>query len=34
MRRPLKGLWTVAYIGTARFGLAALGRYLTWWRDH
>ena len=30
MRRPLKGLWTVAYIGTAKFGLAALGLYLTW----
>ena len=30
MRRPLKGLWPVAYIGTAKFGLAALGLYLTW----
>ena len=30
MRRPLKGLWTVAYIGAAKFGLAALGLYLTW----
>lgn len=30
MRRPLTGLWTVAYIGTAKFGLAALGLYLTW----
>ena len=30
MRRPLRGLWTVAYIGTAKFGLAALGLYLTW----
>ncbi len=30
MRRRLSGLWTVAYIGTAKFGLAALGLYLTW----
>jgi len=30
MRRPLKGLATVAYIGTAKLGLAALGLYLTW----
>jgi putative membrane protein len=30
MRRRLDGLWTVAYIGTAKFGLAALGLYLTW----
>ena len=30
MRRPLTGLWTLAYIGTAKFGLAALGLYLTW----
>jgi cytochrome c oxidase assembly factor CtaG len=30
MRRPLRGLWTIAYIGTAKFGLAALGLYLTW----
>ena len=30
MRRRLTGLWTVAYIGTAKFGLAALGLYLTW----
>jgi cytochrome c oxidase assembly factor CtaG len=30
MRRRLNGLWTVAYIGTAKFGLAALGLYLTW----
>ena len=30
MRRPLKGLWPIAYIGTAKFGLAALGLYLTW----
>lgn len=30
MRRPLSGLTTVAYIGLAKFGLAALGLYLTW----
>ncbi|MEJ7750255.1 MAG: cytochrome c oxidase assembly protein [Thermoleophilaceae bacterium] len=30
MRRSLSGLNTVAYIGTAKFGLAALGLYLTW----
>jgi len=30
MRRRLTGLTTVAYIGTAKFGLAALGLYLTW----
>jgi len=30
MRRPLRGLTTIAYIGTAKFGLAALGLYLTW----
>jgi putative membrane protein len=30
MRRRLTGLWTVAYIGSAKFGLAALGLYLTW----
>jgi len=30
MRRGLTGLWTVAYIGCAKFGLAALGLYLTW----
>ena len=30
MRRGLKGLWTVAYIACAKFGLAALGLYLTW----
>ncbi len=30
MRRRLDGLWTVAYIGAAKFGLAALGLYLTW----
>ena len=30
MRRRLSGLWTLAYIGAAKFGLAALGLYLTW----
>ena len=30
MRRPLRGLTTIAYIATAKFGLAALGLYLTW----
>lgn len=30
MRRPLKGFQTIAYIGGAKFGLAALGLYLTW----
>jgi putative membrane protein len=30
MRRPLKGFQTVRYIGAAKFGLAALGLYLTW----
>lgn len=30
MRRRLTGLHTVAYIGVAKFGLAALGLYLTW----
>jgi cytochrome c oxidase assembly factor CtaG len=30
LRRPLKGLQTVAYVGCAKFGLAALGLYLTW----
>jgi putative membrane protein len=30
MRRRLDGLATLAYIGTAKFGLAALGLYLTW----
>ena len=28
--RRCRGLWPVAYIGTAKFGLAALGLYLTW----
>ena len=30
MRRPLTGLWPIGYIGAAKFGLAALGLYLTW----
>jgi cytochrome c oxidase assembly factor CtaG len=30
MRRRLTGLWSFAYIGTAKVGLAALGLYLTW----
>ena len=30
MRRRLTGLQTVGYIGAAKFGLAALGLYLTW----
>ena len=30
MRRPLRGFQTVGYIGAAKFGLAALGLYLTW----
>lgn len=30
MRQRLTGLQTVAYIATAKFGLAALGLYLTW----
>jgi len=30
MRRRLKGLWTFAYIGVAKFGLGALGLYLVW----
>jgi len=30
MRRRLTGLWPLAYIGAAKFGLAALGLYLTW----
>jgi putative membrane protein len=30
MRRPLKGFQAVGYIGGAKFGLAALGLYLTW----
>jgi cytochrome c oxidase assembly factor CtaG len=30
MRRPLTGLSSIAYVGAAKFGLAALGLYLTW----
>jgi cytochrome c oxidase assembly factor CtaG len=30
MRHRLGGMWTFGYIGTAKFGLAALGLYLTW----
>jgi cytochrome c oxidase assembly factor CtaG len=30
MRRPLTGMWPIAYCGAAKFGLAALGLYLTW----
>jgi len=30
MRRRLTGLWTFAYIGAAKAGLAALGLYLVW----
>ncbi len=30
MRKPLRGFQTIAYIGGAKFGLAALGLYLTW----
>jgi cytochrome c oxidase assembly factor CtaG len=30
MRRRMPGLWPLAYIGAAKFGLAALGLYLTW----
>jgi cytochrome c oxidase assembly factor CtaG len=30
MRRRMTGLWPVAYVGAAKFGLAALGLYLTW----
>jgi cytochrome c oxidase assembly factor CtaG len=30
MRRRMRGLQPVAYIGAAKFGLAALGLYLTW----
>jgi putative membrane protein len=30
MRRRLTDLWPFAYIATAKFGLAALGLYLTW----
>jgi cytochrome c oxidase assembly factor CtaG len=30
MRNRLAGMWTFAYIATAKFGLASLGLYLTW----
>jgi putative membrane protein len=30
MRHPLRGFQTVGYIAAAKFGLAALGLYLTW----
>jgi putative membrane protein len=30
MRQQLTGMWPLAYIGAAKFGLAALGLYLTW----
>ena len=30
MRRRLTGLWTFAYIGAAKAGLAVLGLFLTW----
>jgi cytochrome c oxidase assembly factor CtaG len=30
MRTRLTGMWPVAYIGAAKFGLATLGLYLTW----
>ena len=30
MRHRLAGMWTFAYIATAKFGLASLGLYLTW----
>jgi cytochrome c oxidase assembly factor CtaG len=30
MRNRLTGMWTFGYIATAKFGLAALGLYLTW----
>jgi putative membrane protein len=33
MRRRLEGMWPLAYIGVAKFGLAALGLYLTWSPD-
>jgi putative membrane protein len=33
MRRRLEGLWPLAYIGAAKFGLAALGLYVTWSAD-
>jgi putative membrane protein len=30
MRRRLTGMWTLGYVSAAKFGLAALGLYLTW----
>ncbi|HYP48880.1 MAG TPA: cytochrome c oxidase assembly protein, partial [Thermoleophilaceae bacterium] len=30
MRRPLTGMWPIAYIASAKAGLAVLGLYLTW----
>jgi cytochrome c oxidase assembly factor CtaG len=30
MRRRLTGMWPLAYIGSAKAGLAMLGLYLTW----
>jgi len=30
MRARLTGMWPIAYIGAAKFGLATLGLYLTW----
>jgi cytochrome c oxidase assembly factor CtaG len=30
MRNRLQGMWTIAYIGVAKLGLASLGMYLTW----
>jgi putative membrane protein len=30
MRRRMTGLWPLVYIGSAKFGLAVLGLYLTW----
>ena len=30
MRRRMTGMWPFAYIGSAKFGLAVLGLYLTW----
>ena len=33
MTGPLKGFQTVGYIAAAKFGLAALGLYLTWSSD-